>query len=178
MTPVYLRIYLNDHDAGSVAGLELARRCLGNNPGGALGELLSVLLQELREDRAILHRVMEEVGAWRNPLKLGASWFVEKLTRLKGNGHLLRYSPLSRLLELEALCAGIYAKERLWRALPGWVELEPRLVAFEFESLAERAASQRARLEPFRLAAALEAARSEPVTRRIFPGRLFGLRPA
>ncbi len=42
---------------------------------------------------------------------------VERVGRLKLNGRLVGYSPLSRVLELEALMSGVQAKRGLWRAL-------------------------------------------------------------
>jgi hypothetical protein len=77
--------------------------------------------------------------------------------RLKLNGELTRYSPLSRLLELEDLTAGIEGKRALWLALEATVESGEAVEGFVFPALAERAASQRNRLETHRIAAALEA---------------------
>lgn len=45
------------------------------------------------------------------------AWAAEKLVRLKLNGRLRGYSPLSRLLELEMLHIGITGKLELWQAL-------------------------------------------------------------
>jgi hypothetical protein len=42
---------------------------------------------------------------------------VERVARLKLNGSLIGYSPLSRVLELEALIAGVKAKRLLWDSL-------------------------------------------------------------
>ena len=44
-------------------------------------------------------------------------WTGEKLGRLKLNGQLLGYSPLSRLIELEGLMLGIAGKLAMWIAL-------------------------------------------------------------
>jgi hypothetical protein len=90
-------------------------------------------------------------------VKTAAAWAGEKLGRLKLNGQLTGYSPLSRLLELEALVAGLEGKRSLWSALARVRDADRRLDAFDLEALAERARSQRERLEPYRLAAAAEA---------------------
>jgi hypothetical protein len=71
----------------------------------------------------------------------------EKVGRLKPNGHLTTYSPLSRLLELEGLAGGIEMKRALWLALQ---ESE----AEAMQALIDRAVEQRERLEPHRAAAA------------------------
>jgi hypothetical protein len=64
------------------------------------------------------------------------------------------YSPLSRLLELEGLGAGIEGKHALWSALSELAAQVPALERDELKALAERAADQRQRLEPHRLRAA------------------------
>jgi hypothetical protein len=79
--------------------------------------------------------------------KVAAAWLAEKAGRLKLNGELMRYSPLSRLVELDGLAAGIEAKRAMWLALGE-------------ESHAQRAQSQRERLEPYRLQAAAAALRA------------------
>ena len=133
----YLQIYLNDHLAGATLGVELARRTLRENEEGELGDFLRWLLPQLLADRqALLERIERPSLA-----KGGLGWLAEKAGRLKPNGHLATYSPLSRLVELDGLKAGIEAKRSLWLAL-GETEL------------AARAEEQRDRLEPHRLAAA------------------------
>lgn len=135
----YLQIYLNDHLAGATLGVELAKRTLKENPDGELGEFLRWLGGRLAEDRrALLARIERPSLA-----KAGGAWLAEKLGRLKPNGHLTTYSPLSRLVELEGLKTGIEAKRSLWLSLG-----DAELVA--------RSDEQLERLEPHRLAAARE----------------------
>ncbi len=150
-----LAIYLNDHLAGSTVGVELARRARGANEGTDLGALLDRLVREIEEDRDTLGAVMDAVGAGRDHVKKAAAWVGEKAGRLKLNGQLTGYSPLSRLVELEGLNLGIEGKSRLWAALG---ELsDARLSSFDFEALVQRAERQRSEVEPFRLEAAREA---------------------
>ena len=149
-----LAIYLNDHLAGSTVGVELARRARGANSGSELGQLLDRLGREIEEDRDTLGAVMDAVGARRDRLKKAAAWLGEKAGRLKLNGQLTGYSPLSKLIELEGLNLGMEGKSRLWAVLG---ELsDPRLSSFDFPALAQRAERQRSELEPFRLAAGRE----------------------
>jgi hypothetical protein len=89
---------------------------------------------------------------------LGA-WGAEKAGRLKLNGSLLSYSPLSRLLELEGLHLGLTGKLFLWQALEG--ALGTSVGGEDLRRLRRRAESQRAELEPFHLAAAREALAAE-----------------
>jgi hypothetical protein len=148
-------IYLNDHFAGSVAGHELARRAAGSNEGTDLGTFLERLATEIGEDREALADVMERLGVHADPVKRTLAWGAEKVGRLKPNGRLLGYSPLSRLVELEGLRVGISGKLSLWEALDATPT--PELAELDFAELAGRARRQLAELEPFRLAAAREA---------------------
>ncbi|HEX4670250.1 MAG TPA: hypothetical protein VH275_09805 [Solirubrobacterales bacterium] len=95
---------------------------------------------------------MERLAIRRGRVKPAAAWVGEKLGRLKLNGQLRGYSPLSRLLELEALQIGISGKMRLWRALEQTVG--KTRTDFDFAQLAERAGRQRSRVEELHLDAA------------------------
>ena len=153
-----LAIYLNDHLAGATFGLELARRAARENTGSALGTFLAnVLVPEISEDRDTLRRLMAVLGVPRSAPKVAAGWAAEKLGRLKLNGEWRRYSPLSRLLELEGLAAGIEGKRALWLALASVAEADDNLQEFDLQHLAERAAAQRRTLEEHRLDAAAAA---------------------
>jgi hypothetical protein len=148
-----LAIYLNDHLAGATLGVELARRLRGSNEdapefGPALGELCA----EIEADRETLEAVMDRLEVSQSKLKPLGAVLGERLGRLKPNGQLRGYSPLSRLDELELLQIGVAGKRRLWRALehthPG------DLPGFELGALAERATEQLRRLEALHLKAA------------------------
>jgi hypothetical protein len=149
-----LHIYLADHLAGANAGLEVAKRCLANNRGTALGEFLEhTLIPQIDEDKRTLESVMDAVGAPRNALKNAAGWLAVRAGRLKLNGRLTSYSPLSRLEELEGLCLGVEGKLSLWRALRSVAGRRP-LGAFDYDELIARATRQREGLEGQRAAAA------------------------
>jgi hypothetical protein len=147
-----LAIYLNDHLAGSVLGSELTRRVARANHGSPLGEFLERLLAEILEDKRTLERVLQATGVRPSPIKPRVAWALEKIGRLKLNGRIREYSPLSRLLELEGLTAGIAAKRALWQALG--LASDARLAGFDFEVLRSRAESQLEEMEPHRQAAA------------------------
>jgi hypothetical protein len=138
-----LGIYLNDHLAGSTIGLELARRARGSNQGSEYGAVLDRIAREIEEDREVLGELMRSLEIGRDRPKVLFGWVAEKVGRLKLNGRLLSYSPLSRLVELEALALGISGKLALWEALAEIAEEDPRLDAGELARLAERAARQR-----------------------------------
>jgi hypothetical protein len=113
--PAGLRIYLNDHLAGSISGIELAKRSLSNNRDTPLGQFLLKLLKEIEADRASLERIMSRLGVSKDPVKQAVGWLAEKAGRLKLNGQLLGYSDLSRVVELEGLSLGVEGKLAMWR---------------------------------------------------------------
>jgi hypothetical protein len=144
----HLSIYLNDHLSGAVAGVELARRAARYNRGNALGDALAKLATELEDDRHSLERIMVRLGVRRDPAKLAVGWTAEKFGRLKLNGSVLSYSPLSRLEELELLLLGVEGKLLLWEALR-----RGELGNVDVTELINRARSQRRRLKHHRLQA-------------------------
>jgi hypothetical protein len=148
-----LAIYLNDHLAGATAGVELARRLRGSNRHDPeFGPALTDVCAEIEADRETLKSVMERLGVGQSKLKPLAALLAERLGRLKLNGQLRGYSPLSRLDELEILQLGVAGKRRLWRALEHTHADD--LSDFELGVLAERATGQLRRLEALHLKAA------------------------
>jgi len=138
----HLTIYLNDHLAGSTFGVELARRCRASNRGNEFGPFLEELVTEVETDREELERIMDRLERPHDRIKPAAGWLAEKLGRLKPNGRVLGYSPLSRLLELEGLSAGVRGKLALWRALRAIAPSEPRLSEAQLDRLTYRAEEQ------------------------------------
>jgi hypothetical protein len=55
----------------------------------------------------------------RNPVKVALAVGAERLGRLKPNGRLVRYSPLSRFVELDILAMGIEGKKGALDQLAG-----------------------------------------------------------
>jgi hypothetical protein len=148
-----LDIYLDDHLAGATLGVELARRLRASNEDDPeFGPALAEVCAEIEADRETLKAVMDRLGAGQSKLKPLAAVLGERLGRLKLNGRLWGYSPLSRLDELELLQIGVVGKRRLWRALEHTHAGE--LPGFDLGALAERATEQLRRLEALHLKAA------------------------
>ena len=145
-------IYLRDHLAGSVAALELIERSARSNEANELGAFLTGLHAEIREDKETLLEVMATLAVEPSRVKNGLAWAAEKAGRLKLNGRLVRYSPLSRVHELETLEAGIVGKRSLWTNLEALDD--PRLAGVDLPRLVERAEAQRAGVEEWRRRAA------------------------
>jgi hypothetical protein len=150
-----LAIYLNDHYAASVGAVQLARRVAASNHGTSYGEALARLAEEIEEDRQSLALIMRRLDIQPDRAKAAVAWSAEKLGRLKLNGQLTGYSPLSRLEELEILSLGVEGKLALWQALER--ALDHGVPEAELETLIKRGRAQRRLLERHRLAAAEEA---------------------
>jgi hypothetical protein len=156
-----LDIYLNDHLAASTGGRDLASRAASSNRNSEYGPFLKRLAREIAEDRESLVAIMRALDVKVDRLKVIAGWGAEKVGRLKLNGRLLGYSPLSRLVELEALALGVHGKLALWRSLQ---QLEPELPGIAdgvLTELAGRAERQLEELEVYRRRATTEALLSD-----------------
>ena len=133
-----LRIYLRDHHAASAGGVALARRALGpSNP----------LAKHIAGDRDTLERVMRQLAVTPSALKVGTVRVAELAGRLKLNGRIFERSPLSRVVELEALVVGVRGKEALWTTLQ---RVGLRLEDVDLDALVESARAQGAELEGLR----------------------------
>jgi hypothetical protein len=152
-----LGIYLNDHLAGATVGLELAKRARGSNQGTEYGDVLERIATEIAEDRDALESLMKSLEIGRDRGKVAFGWAAEKVGRLKPNGQLTGYSPLSRLIELESLALGITGKLSLWEALTELAGEDVRLDRDELARLAQRAERQRSEVWRLRQQAAREA---------------------
>ena len=152
-----LRIYLQDHLAGSTGGLELARRARGANEGTPYGEPLAKLADDIAADRRSLETVMDDLGFGADRVKNIAFWAAEKAGRLKLNGQITGYSPLSRMVEIEGLLAGVNTKLSLWRTLRDVADSVPELDADRIARLIDRAEQQIGTLHELRTRAGREA---------------------
>jgi hypothetical protein len=153
----FLRIYLQDHLAGSTGGLELARRVRGANKGTPYGEALAELADDIEADRRSLASIMEDLGFGADRAKNLGFWAAEKAGRLKLNGQLTGYSPLSRMIEIEGLITGVNAKLSLWRTLRDVADSVTELDADRLALLTERAEQQIQTLHELRSRAGREA---------------------
>jgi len=140
-----LRIYLQDHFATSTGTLELAKRTHGANRGTAFDRPLAELRDEIEADRAVLLDVMHRLGFGRDRLKDVTTWSAEKVGRLKLNGRVRGYSPLSRVVELEGLAMLVGGKRRLWETLGTFAD-DARLSGVDPARMTGRADDQLARV--------------------------------
>ena len=158
--PKALEVYLNDHLAGSVGAVEIAKRCAEDNAGTELGRFLSGFLNDVEEDQRTLEGLLDSVGASRNPFKQAGAWLGEKLSRLKLG---TEQKDLSNLLSIEALVMGVQGKISLWGALREIAAHHEGLSSTDFDALLARAEAQQEVLERHRLELA-RAALGSPVS--------------
>ncbi|WP_308340600.1 MULTISPECIES: transaldolase [unclassified Streptomyces] len=157
-----LGIYLNDHYTGATGGLELFRRAAKARPDAQETAVLADLARQVDEDRDALAAIMEDLGVPLSRSKAALGWVAEKAGRLKPNGHLRSRSPLSDVLETEAMLLGVLGKAACWRTLRALAESDERLSAARLDALLERAEQQSAALEELRSATAARTLRSQP----------------
>jgi hypothetical protein len=146
-----LGIYLNDHLAGATGGVELLRRMARTHTEGADAPRLAELAREVSEDRRSLRSIMARLGIPEQRLRMALGWLGEKAARVKPNGRLVSRSPLSDVLELEAMRLGVEGKASMWRTLRTLAADEERLDRGEIEDLLRRAGGQAETLEAMRI---------------------------
>lgn len=155
-----LSIYLNDHLAGATAGTQRAGHLARLARGSALGRALGPVATEVAQDRTALVGIMRDLGVPVHRRKVCAGWAAEKLARLKSNGRLVRRSPLSTVLELEALRLAVEGKAAGWQTLRRLTGTNERLDPARLNRLLERARRQQDTLEEWRIRQAEAALRT------------------
>ncbi|QFU92283.1 hypothetical protein [Amycolatopsis sp. YIM 10] len=153
----FLGTYINDHLAGATGGVDLIRRLAAAERQTDYGPELRRLAAEIAEDHRSLLEIMERLQVRPARHKAALAWAGEKLARLKFNGRLFTRSPLSRVVELEAMRLGVEGKAAGWRTLRRRAVGDSRLDVTELDRLLERANEQSETLEQLRVRAVTEA---------------------
>ena len=141
-----LRIYLQDRLASATGVVELAKRSYGSNRGSAFGPGLAAVQQQAIDERTALLDVMRRLDVAPDRFKVGAAWAAEKAGRLKLNGRMRGYSPLSRVVELEGLTLLLTAQRQLWETLALVLTGDARAEGFDAAGHAARAGEALERL--------------------------------
>lgn len=153
----YLAIYMNDQLALGVLWREVARRSARENEGTDAGRALERVADAIAEDVETFEGLMSRLEIPTTRAKPLLAIAGERFGRLKLNGRLTGYSPLSRFEELDFLLMGIDGKVVLWTNLRDHARLGARLPDVDFDGLIDRARQQRALLEPFHAEAGSQA---------------------
>jgi hypothetical protein len=153
----FLGIYMNDQLASGLVFREVAHRAARENAGTDVGDSIARVAAAIAEDIDTFEALMDRLGLKRSRVKPRLAIATERLARLKLNGRLVGYSPLSRFIELDFLVMGIEGKKILWANLADLARLRERLPDVDFDALIERVDKQLAELEPVRCAAGRDA---------------------
>lgn len=145
-----LAIYLRHHAAASKGGLDLFERAGRQQTSPEARRELRQLAAEIAEDRSALLGFLDVLGVPRPRLGERIMGWGEKLGRLKPNGTLIRRSPLSDIVELEALGVAVQAKKSGWLTLRRLAETDHRLDVAQLDELVRRATDQQDRIEDLR----------------------------
>jgi hypothetical protein len=150
-----LQTYLHDHYSGSTFAAELLETLQKQYPGDELGRLAGDILVEVKDDREVLHKVIQQIGSAGPDLKDVGAWVAEKVSRLK----LKHDHPrgLGAFEALETLSLGILGKRSLWAALKRVLEIDSRVRGIDYDALIVKADDQFARIEQQRLQTARSA---------------------
>ena len=140
---------MQDHHAGSAAGLDAFRRVAEGHGDREVRSKVGRLSYDVAEDQRSLETIMSAFDVKPSQLKVIPARAAEKLGRLKLNERVTQRSPLSDVEELEALTAAVYAKSLGWRML---LEVnDDRLDKSKLEELLNRAREQENELNELRL---------------------------
>ncbi len=134
-----LSTYLDDHRAGAAGGRSLVRRMANENSDTGWAEKLATLADEIEADVRTLDEVRRSLGVRGGLAKRGLARLAAEAGRLKLNRRLVGYSPLSRVLEAEAMMAGVTARKCLWSAMQGRGEVGDHTARFDFAALEKKA---------------------------------------
>ncbi|GAA1986242.1 hypothetical protein [Catenulispora subtropica] len=147
----FLSIYLNDHLAGATAGSALARRMARCAGDPTERDRLEKVCREIVQDGRSLRDIMRRLGVRVDPIKVALAFAAERVGRLKPNGRVRSRSPLSDLIEVEAMSVAVSGKLAGWTLLREIAPSEDRLDIRDLERLIGRAEGQLVVLERIRL---------------------------
>ena len=149
MATEMLHTYMQDHHAGAAAGIDLFRRVAEDHNDPHVRKVVSRIGDETVEDLKALEELMTLAGTSPSILKDLPAKAAEKFGQHKPNRRAAERSPLSDLVELEALTLAVTGKKMGFRAL---LELgDPRLPTPTLENLFERAEQHARDLEELRV---------------------------
>ena len=100
--PSLLAIYMRDHHAAGCAGVAIAHRVAARLRQGSRSGALTEVAREIEADLRSLEALMASIGVESSQAKDVLARLAERVGRLKLNGHILRHSPLSAVVELDA----------------------------------------------------------------------------
>lgn len=149
-----LETYLNDHLAGSTAGVDLAREIASDIKGTPAGAVIAKLADDIESDRQVLEGLIDTLGFGEQRVKQAAAWMAEKMSRLRLNRVAAGSQEMSLLMSMETLSMGVEGKKALWQSLQEVAASVPEVAALDLATLVKRAEDQQGVLETYRRAVA------------------------
>jgi hypothetical protein len=145
-----IHVYLNDHLAGATAGVELVKQAAERHDGD-LGEFFAQLADEIAGDHNTVTSLMDQMGAHASGAKEVLAKAGSVVSETKFSGESMDDPEFGTFLTLETLSIGVEGKLCMWKALKVVEDEYPELKSVDIDTLAERAQSQRDRIEGKRL---------------------------
>ena len=115
----WLRIYVSDHLAGAAAGSSRARRLADAERDGPDAAALQQLADEIAADRRALQVLADSLNLRPQRSKQLVAAIAERVGLVKLNGRIFRRSPLTTLVEVEAMVIAVRGKLAGWETLRG-----------------------------------------------------------
>jgi hypothetical protein len=156
-----LTTYLKDHQAGSVAALELVDHLIEIFEGKSLEQFFKNLRKEIDADQVRLQELIIKVGAKESAIRKAGAWVAEKFARMKVRVNDSGKDQMGLLDALEALLIGITGKEALWSALEAASKNVASLRGVDYARLRQRAREQCDLVDTKRLECAREVFKTE-----------------
>jgi hypothetical protein len=141
--------YVQDHLAGASHALDLLHWMSDAHKDDSLGTFARALHAEITEDRNVLVRIAQRIGAGSSASKEIGAWLSEKISRLKFANQ--GSTTIGTFESLEFLVLGIHGKRALWQALAVTARSDTRLEGVDYARLVSRAEMQEARVDDKRL---------------------------
>lgn len=112
-----LELYLSDHLTGATAGRDRIERMANDFVDTPVFAQIASVSVEIRAERALLKNIIHDLGLAQKPYRQAAAATVERVGRLKGNGRVVRRSPMTLLLETELMRSAVIGKAGVWETL-------------------------------------------------------------
>ena len=131
----HIATYLNDHLAGSVAGLAILDYILEKSRGTPDEAILTRIQVDIEEDKEALEALIEKLDISESAFRKASAWVGEKMAELKLRFDDPSAGPFLIFDSLEALSLGIEGKRSLWRMLSHSLAPETAVGSFDLETL-------------------------------------------
>lgn len=149
-----LGIYLQDHETAATAATRRFRRVAETHTDLAIRAAVALLADEVEADHQELVDIMAVLGHEPSRAKQLGAVAAEAVGALKPNGRVVSRSPLTDVVELEALTLAVTGKRLGWELLLLRPAIARRIGEDRLQRLIERAQTQAEQLDRLRLACA------------------------